>query len=131
VLRRLVRRCIVLARQLGLPPDWYARGAAVLPSMLGAAYPEVARDPAAIAAVIGGEAARFEQTLAQGLRMLERRGALDGKVAFVLLQSHGLPFELTRELAEAAGHRIDEADFQRELETHRERSRIPIGGRRR
>ncbi|MGH2898222.1 MAG: alanine--tRNA ligase-related protein, partial [Solirubrobacteraceae bacterium] len=131
VLRRLVRRCVVLARRLGLPGDWYARGAAVVASMLGEAYPEVARDPAAIAAVIGGEAARFEQTLAQGLRMLQRRRAVDGKVAFDLLQTHGLPFELTRELAEAAGHRIDEADFRRELEAHRERSRIPIGGRRR
>jgi alanyl-tRNA synthetase len=128
VLRRLVRRSIVLARRLELPGDWYARGTAMLPAMLGEAYPEVAGDPAAIAAVIADEAARFEQTLAQGLRILERRDALDGKAAFDLLQTYGFPFELTRELAEAAGKRVDEDDFRRELEEHRARSRgAPVG----
>lgn len=128
VLRRLVRRCIVHARRLGLPGDWYARGAAMLPAMLGDAYPEIARDPGAITATIADEAARFEQTLAQGLRVLERRGALDGKVAFDLLQTYGFPFELSRELAEAAGKRVDEDDFRRELDAHRERSRGAPGG---
>jgi alanyl-tRNA synthetase len=123
VLRRLLRRCIVLARRLGLPADWYARGAAILSGVLGEAYPEIARDPAAIVQTITDEASRFEHVLAHGLRVLERRSVLDGKVAFDLLQTHGLPFELTRELAEATGKRIDEDDFRRELEAHRERSR--------
>jgi len=44
----------------------------------------------------------------------------------------GLPFEVTRELAQAAGKRIDEDDFRRALEAHRERSRaVPIGRSRR
>ena len=139
VLRRLIRRSIVFARRLGLPADWIARAAAAVPRMLGDAYPEVARDPGAIARAITDEATRFERALAQGLRMLERRGALDGKVAFDLQQTYGLPFELTRELAEAAGTHIDEDGFRRALEAHRERSRaphrgaasVPIGGSRR
>jgi alanyl-tRNA synthetase len=64
--------------------------------------------------------------------MLDRRGALDGEAAFDLQQTYGLPFEVTRELAQAAGKHIDEDDFRRALEAHRERSRaVPIGRSRR
>lgn len=127
VLRRLVRRCAVFARRLGLPADWYATAAAVLARTLGDAYPEVARDPGAIARTIGDEIGRFEHTLAHGLRVLERRAALDGKVAFDLFQTYGFPLELTRELAEAAGKRVDEEGFRQELEAHRARSRPAPG----
>jgi alanyl-tRNA synthetase len=127
VLRRLLRRSILFARRLGMPGDWYARGVAVLPGMLGDAYPEIARDPAAIVQTIHDEARKFEQTLAQGLRVLEKRKLLDAAVAFDLFQTYGFPFELTRELAEATGTRIDEDGFRAELERHRERSRPTSG----
>jgi alanyl-tRNA synthetase len=123
VLRRLVRRGLMAARRLGLPAGWQGRAAAVVAGMLGEAYPEVAREAAAIVRVLADEADRFEHALTQGLRVLERRAALDGKAAFDLLQTHGLPFELTRELAEAAGKPVDEDGFRRELEAHRARSR--------
>jgi alanyl-tRNA synthetase len=55
------------------------------------------------------------------------RAVLDGAVAFDLLQTYGFPFELTRELAEAAGKRVDEDGFRAALEAHRARSR-PAGG---
>jgi alanyl-tRNA synthetase len=95
--------------------------------MLGEAYPEVARDAGAIAQGIREEAGRFEQALAHGLRVLAQCAALDGKAAFDLLQTHGLPLEVTRELAEAAGKRVDEDGFRRELEAHRARSRPASG----
>ena len=123
VLRRLVRRCMVFARGLGLPRDWYARAAATVSAMLGDEYPELARGREAIVATIGDEAARFERTLAHGLRVLEQRAVLDGAAAFDLLQTYGFPFELTRELGQAAGKPIDEEGFRRELEAHRARSR--------
>ncbi|HEY0483262.1 MAG TPA: alanine--tRNA ligase [Kofleriaceae bacterium] len=128
VLRRLVRRAVVFARRLGLPADWYARAAAVVARGLGDAYPELARDPGAIVRTIGDEVGRFEHALAHGLRLLENQPALDGKIAFDLLQTHGFPFELTRELAEAAGKPVDEDGFRRELEAHRARSRPAAGG---
>ncbi|HEX8109443.1 MAG TPA: alanine--tRNA ligase-related protein, partial [Kofleriaceae bacterium] len=103
------------------------RAVAVVAGMLGEAYPEVAREAGAIARVITEEAGRFEHALEHGLRVLERRAALDGKAAFDLLQTHGLPFEVTRELAEAAGKPVDEDGFRREQEAHRTRSR-PAGG---
>ncbi len=123
VLRRLLRRCILFARRVRLPADWYASAVAVLPGMLGEPYPEIARDPAAIVATIADEVGKFERTLALGLRVLEKRKVLNGKIAFDLFQTYGFPFELTRELATATDTQIDEAGFRAALEDHRARSR--------
>jgi alanyl-tRNA synthetase len=112
VLRRLLRRSILFARQLGMPGDWY----------------RAAVDRDAIRATFADEAARFERTLETGLRVLGKRTSLDGKVAFDLFQTYGFPFELTRELAEASGKHVDEEGFRTELERHRERSRTTSAG---
>lgn len=126
VLRRLLRRCILLARKLELPGDWFVPAVKSVPPMYGAQYPEL--DEARVIEVISDEAKKFERTLAQGLRELEKHRALDGKAAFDLFQTWGFPFELTRELAESSGKQLDEAGFLAELEAHRERSRSSSSG---
>jgi alanyl-tRNA synthetase len=123
VLRRLLRRCILFARQLAMPPRWFDGAAASLQRIFGEAYAELTREPGLLGSTIEGEAAKFERSLAQGLRVLGTRPVLDGKVAFDLFQTYGFPFELTRELAEASGKRVDEGDFREELERHRALSR--------
>jgi alanyl-tRNA synthetase len=123
VLRRLLRRAMVYARRL--PSDWYVRAVTRVAATLGDAYPELTRP--SIADVIASEVTRFEAALARGIRELERRPVLDGKVAFDLFQTHGIPFEIARELASATGVRIDDAAFRDELERHRDRSRTQTG----
>jgi alanyl-tRNA synthetase len=129
VLRRLLRRAILMAGQLGLPSDWHERGLLVLEGTVGDAYPELVRDPRLTRDVVREEAVKFERTRAQGLRVLEKQGtAVDGRLAFDLFQTYGFPFELTRELAEAAGNQVDEAGFRQELERHRQLSRTTSAG---
>jgi alanyl-tRNA synthetase len=129
VLRRLLRRCILFARQLALPPGWERRGLVVLQEMMGQAHAELQREADRIGLTIAAEATRFERTLSRGLRVLARLGpAIDGKTAFDLFQTYGLPVELTRELALAEGKSIDEAGYAAELARHRELSRsVPAG----
>jgi alanyl-tRNA synthetase len=117
VLRRLIRRGILFARRLGVPPGWFERAVASVD----------VDDRDRIAAVWNEEHVRFDKTLAQGLRILEKRTSVDGKVAFDLFQTYGFPFELTRELAQSAGKHVDETDFLRALEDHRARSRTATG----
>jgi alanyl-tRNA synthetase len=83
-------------------------------------YPELT---SSIADVIGGEVGRFERTLARGLREIEKRSRIDGKVAFDLFQTYGFPFELTRDLAARRGVDVDDEGFLSELERHRTDSR--------
>jgi alanyl-tRNA synthetase len=129
VLRRLLRRCILFAGQLALPAGWDRGALEVVQRMFGQAYPELVSEAERISDTLAAETARFERTLAQGLRVLEKRGpVLDGKVAFDLFQTYGFPFELTRELAAAAGKQIDEQAYVAELERHRELSRTTSAG---
>jgi alanyl-tRNA synthetase len=125
VLRRLLRRSILFARRLGMPEHWYERGVKCVVQMLGEAYPELRGD---LAPVIAEEIRKFERTIATGLREIGKRTTLDGAVAFDLFQTHGFPFELTRELAESTGKQVDESAFLAELERHREKSRSTSTG---
>ena len=128
VLRRLLRRSLLCARRLALPRDWYRRAVGRLVESLGLEYPELARDPSSIGDAIEEELGRFERTLAQGLRMLERLPKLDGKAAFDLFQTYGFPFELTCELARRSGKEVDREGYAVEMERHRSLSRSAAAG---
>ena len=113
VLRRLLRRCGLVAKRSGLARDWF-----------------VPHAPVGVVDVIAGELDRFEKTLAKGLDVIGKLRSLDGKRAFDLFQTYGFPVELTLEIAAQHGTPIDTASVQRALEEHRERSRstVAIGG---
>jgi alanyl-tRNA synthetase len=128
VLRRLLRRCIVVGRQAHLPDGWMMDSVGEVARTVAGSYLDLDSGQARVAATIADEAARFERTLAQGLRVLGRRPRLDGAAAFDLFQTYGFPFELTRELARAGGKSVDEAGFRAELERHRARSRTTSAG---
>ncbi len=128
VLRRLLRRCILFAQQLGLPDRWVEQTLPILERAFSSSYLDLTSARARIVATIAAETSKFQRTLAQGLRVLGRLPRLDGAVAFDLFQTYGFPFELTRELARASGKSVDEAGFRAELERHRERSRTSSAG---
>ncbi len=121
IVRRLLRRCALFAKQRGLSRGWHERGVAAVVGALGADYPEICSP--AIAATIEEELARFERTLAQGLKVLAKQRTLDGKIAFDLFQTYGFPFELTLEIAVSNGQVVDRESFLGELEHHRAKSR--------
>jgi alanyl-tRNA synthetase len=121
VLRRLLRRCLLLARGKPLPSE-------VVVETLGDVYPELVRERDAIAMTIQDERQRFDRAVAQGERALRGVRMLDGKVAFDLFQTHGIPFEITLELARASGTAIDREDFERAFAEHRALSRTTSSG---
>jgi alanyl-tRNA synthetase len=76
------------------------------------------------------EEARFRATLERGLDLLDEIMAreqssrrIPGRDAFVLYDTHGLPLELTLEVAQEAGFEVDRAGFNAEMAAQRERSR--------
>jgi alanyl-tRNA synthetase len=118
VLRRLIRRCGLFAKQLGLPRDWYAcvdqhRVDQDRVDQHRVGSPQVVD-------TIGHELERFDKTLVQGLKVLNKLPSVDGKMAFDLFQTYGFPFELTRELA---GNKVDHESFREAFEIHRTSSR--------
>jgi len=78
--------------------------------------------------VIRRELLKFEKTLDKGLKVLEKTKKVDGKVAFDLYQSYGFPLELTTELLQQKGQKLDIETFQQEFQKHKELSRTASAG---
>ncbi|HXF43936.1 MAG TPA: alanine--tRNA ligase-related protein [Candidatus Paceibacterota bacterium] len=69
------------------------------------------------------ERARFEKTLATGLKELERIKKLDAKSAFAIFSSYGLPYEIIKELGGDKAKNLTRETFDEEFAKHQEISR--------
>ncbi len=74
------------------------------------------------------EMQKFGQTLARGMKEVEKIAAIDGKKAFDLYQTFGFPYEVTEELFRQKGQQISKEQFKAEFEKHRELSRTASSG---
>ena len=133
ILRRLLRKAIFHAYLLNGSQFEGLK----LPELAGLEkqnYPLVLKDPAEINQVIQEEASKFKLTLSKGLKILEKHiaaGKIDGKLAFDLYQTSGIPLELTLEILEKEGMKFSENDkkkFLEEFEKHKEQSRTTSAG---
>jgi len=128
VLRRIIRRAVRYAYLLGTEK-------LVMPSLvntavdvMGNAYPEVETNRDFITNVLTREEERFRQTLKTGLVILEdelttHTDSLPGSTAFLLHDTYGFPLELTQEIAGERGVAVDNAGFEVEMKSQRERAK--------
>jgi len=85
-------------------------------------------DRVIIESVIEDETTKFNISLDKGLKVLEKVEKISGKIAFDLYQSYGFPLELTVELFEEKGQKVDLEEFKKEFEKHRDASRSTSKG---
>lgn len=78
--------------------------------------------------VVNDEITRFNESLHKGIQLINQLEHIDAKAAFDLYQNHGFPLELTRELAEEKGQKIDVSQFKAEFKKHQELSRSTSTG---
>ncbi|NLN15844.1 MAG: alanine--tRNA ligase [Firmicutes bacterium] len=132
VLRRLARRAVRHGHLLGIEGPFLKDLAAVVIQVMKAGYPELPGRADYIYKVIELEEERFQRTLDQGMAILtelmaelEAKGAreISGDDAFRLYDTYGFPLELTKEIAEESGFRVDEEGFRRGMMEQRERAR--------
>ncbi len=136
VLRRVMRRAIQQGRALEMEPGFLNRYAETVRELMGAAYPEITEQHEAIAKWLSSEEEGFGRTLEQGLGVLRfhidharEKGLhhIHADDAFKLHDTFGFPFELTRELLEEEGLRVDEAGFEELMGAQRARARAAGG----
>jgi alanyl-tRNA synthetase len=126
VLRRIARRAMRYGHALGVDGPLLPRLVPVVAATLGDAYPEVAEQGEAIAAILRAEEERFTLTLSEGLARLDRElahGALDGATAFRLYDTYGLPVDVMEDVAGERGIAFDRPGFEAALEEQRARAR--------
>src|SRR5699024_4851298 len=96
------------------------------------AYPELGEKEETIQRIILIEEQRFQETIEQGLHILEslieelKEKNLDeitGEDVFKLYDTYGFPLDLTKEIIEEENMKVDEEGFQREMEKQRQRAR--------
>ncbi len=136
VLRRILRRACRHGKLLGINRRFLPELCEIVISQNVGAYPEVGEKRDYILNVISLEEERFDQTIDSGLSILSGiiadakaagKSVLAGADAFKLYDTFGFPVDLTREIAEENGLKIDDDAFRALMEEQRNRARAARG----
>lgn len=132
VLRRLIRRALRFARNIGIHEPFLHTMVDPLVDIMGEHYPEINTAAANVKNILEGEEKRFLETLENGMDRLNEtikslkksaRTVISGYDAFVLHDTFGFPLEMTMEIASEEGLSVDVAGFEAEMAAQRERGK--------
>ncbi len=128
VLRRIIRRAVRRARQLGVSDPCTGQLVDAAVGILGRAYPALAEQHGLVREVVEREESGFLRTLATGTAILDDVLAngvdqIAGDVAFRLHDTYGFPVELTVEIAAETGVGVDLEGFEAAMEAQRNQAR--------
>ncbi len=131
ILRRLIRRTIRYAKKLNIDinSDWEQQLAELIINKYSKYYGELERNKNDILETLKNEKLKFNRTLEHGLKEFEKvvknvEGTTINKdIAFRLYDTFGFPIELTEELAEERGLKVDTEGFKQKFAEHQEKSR--------
>lgn len=131
ILRRLIRRASRNMSKLGYDGLFTERIANVVINEFGESYPELVEKKESIFSSLTAEEEKFQKTLSKGLRrfdeMLVENGdseTMRGDLVFKLFDTYGFPIELTAELANEKGLKVDIKDFENRFKEHQDKSRM-------
>ncbi|SDK53538.1 alanine--tRNA ligase [Natronincola ferrireducens] len=137
VLRRLLRRAARHGKILGIDKSFLHNLVDAVIKMYGETYTELKEKEEYIKRVIQVEEERFQETIQQGLDILSsymkeieeaKEDTLKGEYAFKLYDTYGFPLDLTKEIVEEKGLKVDIQGFEEEMTRQRERARKARGG---
>lgn len=132
VLRRVMRRAIQQGRVLGLEGPWLTAFTDRTIEMMGDAHPLVVNERELVDRWVASEVESFGRTLDRGTAMLDdvvERALADGNSwisaddAFLLHDTYGFPYDLTREMIAEKGLAVDDQGFEELMEAQRRRAR--------
>ena len=127
VMRRLVRRAVRYAFDLGLEQNFFPQIIPTVAQMYAADYPEVAERGDAVIATLVKEEQAFRRTLRKGIKQLKTytESGVSGTELFTLYDTYGFPVELSTEEARRAGIAVSpewRAEFDEKMAEQRARS---------
>lgn len=135
VLRRLLRRAVMHGRRLGINETFLYKLVPTVGKIMESYYPEVLEKREFIEKIVRREEETFARTIDAGSNMLDQlladlkaagKDTVEGKDIFKLYDTYGFPVELTEELAEDKGFKIDHAGFEAAMKEQQERARASV-----
>ncbi len=133
VMRRLMRRAILKAFNLGVEQNFVQEIAPVIAELYRDDFPELLENEQKVIDILIKEEKAFKQTLRKGLREFEKLtpDGLTGEEIFKLYDTYGFPVELSTEEAMKRGvelHDNWQKDFDTKMAEQRERSQTAAKG---
>jgi alanyl-tRNA synthetase len=133
VMRRLVRRAIRHAFDLGVEQNFVEQVVPVITGLYKDDFPEVDAASAKVIEVLAKEEKIFRQTLRKGIQEFNKLAGkeLTGEVIFKLYDTYGFPTELTHEEAfkqDLPVAATAQADFEKLMQEQRQRSQTASKG---
>ncbi|MDO4773574.1 MAG: alanine--tRNA ligase [Candidatus Saccharibacteria bacterium] len=133
VMRRLLRRAIRFATELGIKEEFFEEIVPVIADLYAADFPEVAEQRDKIIITLMKEEKAFTRTLIKGVKHLRKfaENGLSGAELFTLHDTYGFPVELSTEIARREGVKLDpdwRAQFNARMEEQRQRSQTAAKG---
>ncbi len=131
VLRRLIRRAIREAHKMGHEDACLAQVARDFIHIYQDVYESVKNNETVIIDEITMEEGKFQKTIKNGLRELSKIQTIDGKEAFRLFETYGLPVEMIREEIVINGWNLPsnfQTDFDEAMKAHADLSRTASAG---
>ena len=128
VLRRLLRRSVRFARQLGMDSKELVTIAEMFINKYCDIYTELADNRDKVLAEIAKEEEKFGKTLENGIKEIEKvlkfvqNGMLNGKTAFRLYDTYGFPIEMTQEICKEKGFGVDIEGYHNAFAEHQKKS---------
>ncbi|MDR7855994.1 alanine--tRNA ligase [Tissierella sp.] len=132
VLRRLIRRAARHGKLLGIENAFLSEVVDIVINSWKVEYPELKDREQQIKKVIKAEEDKFQETIHQGMSILEdyinamkdeNKTVLSGEKAFKLYDTYGFPLDLTKEILEEKSLVVDEEEFNLNMEAQRDRAR--------
>lgn len=132
VLRRLIRRAARHGKLLGIDNTFLTDIAEVVINSWSVEYKELKERETQIKKIIRAEEEKFQETIDQGISILEgfieeiekdNKRVLNGEKAFKLYDTFGFPLDLTKEILTEKGLDVDEDEFNVHMEAQKTRAR--------
>ena len=133
VMRRLLRRAIRFANELGIKEEFFEEIVPVIADLYINDFPEVAEQRDKVIITLMKEEKAFMRTVAKGIMHLRKfvEDGLTGDEIFTLHDTYGFPLELSTEIARREGIKLDEDwrdVFDARMKEQRDRSKTAAKG---
>ncbi|MFK7968553.1 MAG: alanine--tRNA ligase [Rickettsiaceae bacterium] len=135
VLRRIMRRAMRHAHQLGASEPLMYKLLPKLVDLFAHTFPEITRAEEFVSSVLKQEEERFKVTLDRGLKLLEdetialsSKSELSGEVAFKLYDTYGFPLDLTQDILKKKNLTINITGFDQMMDQQKQRARSAWSG---
>ena len=132
VLRRIIRRAIRAARNIGIESNFIEELSNQVYVNMELAYPKLTEAREHITSTLVKEEEQFNKTLRMSMALMDKiveeakqngDSQLSGQQIFRLYDTYGLPIEIAEDIAANHGLSIDKEEFKKSLEAQQERGR--------